>query len=102
MLSYLGHHARDTMLQATSSTPLVSAHAIKQANGDINVMLINKDPSVTYTVTVSLQGARVHGRAHVFTYGADSPSVHATVRSVDGSSFPITIGPYSVTTVTLP
>jgi hypothetical protein len=102
MLAYLGHHSRDTMLHATSSTPLVSAHAVKQADGDVNLMLINKDPSVAYTVTVSLQGARVHGRAHVFAYGIHSTSIDTTVTSVEGSSFPITIGPYSVTTVALP
>ena len=102
MLSHLGHHSRDTMLRATSSTPLVSAHAVKQADGDTNVMLINKDPSVAYTVTVSLQGAHVHGRAHVFAYGIGSTSIDTSVRSVEGSSFPITIGPYSITTVELP
>ena len=102
MLSRLGHHSRDTMLQATSSTPLISAHAVKQTDGDINVMLINKDPSVAYTVTVSLQGARVHGRAHVFVYGVGSTSIDTSVKSVEGSSFAITIGPYSMTTVELP
>ena len=72
------------MLQATSSTPLVSVHAVKQANGDVNVMLINKDPSVSYTVTVSLQGARAHGWAHVSTYGINSTSIDKSVRSVEG------------------
>jgi len=102
MLSHLGHHPRDTMLETTSSTPLVSAHAVKQAGGDVNLMLINKDPGVSYTVTVSLQGARAHGRAHVSTYGINSTSIDKSVRSVEGSSFPITIAPYSVTTVELP
>jgi hypothetical protein len=102
MLSYLGHHARDTMLSSTSSTPLVSVHAVKQTNGKVNVMLINKDPSVAYTVTVSLSGTLVHGRAHVFAYGIDSTSIDTSVMRVEGSSFPITIGPYSVTTVKLP
>ncbi len=102
MLSYLGHHPRDTMLHAASSTPVVSAHAVRQADGDINLMLINKDPSVAYTVTVSLQGARVHGRAHVFAYGIHSTTIDTTFTSVEGSSFPITIGPYSITTVALP
>jgi hypothetical protein len=102
MLSYLGHHARDTMLETTSSTPLVSVHAVKQTNGKVNVMLINKDPSAAYTVTVALQGARTHGRARVFAYGMDSTAIDSSVRFVEGSSFPITIGPYSVTTVKLP
>jgi hypothetical protein len=102
MLSRLGHQPRDTMLEATSSTPLVSAHAVKQADGDVNVMLINKDPSVSYSVTVSLQGARVHGRAHVSTYGTKGTSIERSVRSVEGSAFAITIAPYSVTTVELP
>jgi hypothetical protein len=102
MLSYLGHRARSTMLATTSSTPLVSVHAVKQTNGKVNVMLINKDPSVAYTVTLSLQGARSHGRARVFAYGVDSTAIDSSVRFVEGSSFPITLGPYSVTTISLP
>jgi len=51
MLSHLSHD-RNTMLSATSSTDLVAIHAVKQDNGEVNVMLINKDPSVAYTVTV--------------------------------------------------
>jgi hypothetical protein len=102
MLSQLGHHPRDTLLQATSSTPLVSAHAVKQTDGSVHVMLVNKDPSISYTVTVAIQGAHVHGRARVSGYGINSTSIDRSVRSIEGSSFPVTIGPYSVTTIELP
>ena len=51
------------MLQTTSSNVLVTVHAVRQADGSINVMVINKDPSVRYNVSVSLTGASSHGWA---------------------------------------
>ena len=101
MLAYLGD-AWDTMLSTTSSTSLVSAHAVRQVDGKINVMLINKDPNVAYTVDVSLAGTRVHGMAQVFSYGMQDTSINRKGALVKGSAFPITLEAYSVTTVRLP
>jgi hypothetical protein len=102
MLSYLGHHARDTMLQTTSSNELVTVHAVRQADGGINVMVINKDPSVRYSVSVSLTGASSHGWASIYRYGMNSTSITGTRTQVHGSTFAITVDPYSLTTVKLP
>lgn len=33
----------DALVRATSSTAMLSAHAVKRANGDVSVMLINKE-----------------------------------------------------------
>jgi hypothetical protein len=63
---------------------------------------INKDPTAAYTVTVSLDGACVRGLAHVFTYGIGSTSIGKSVTPVAGSSFTITLDPYSTTTIKLP
>ena len=102
MLSYLGHQARNTMLRATSSNELVAIHATKQRNGKVNVLLINKDPSVAYAVRVALPGLRAHGLAEVFTYDANSTSVRTSFRPVHGESFTTTVSPYSLTTIKLP
>ncbi len=102
MLSLLGHHAQGTMLSTTSSNGLMAVHAVKGANGNASVMLINKDPSLASTVTVTLKGLRVHGFADVFSYGIDSTSIATSVKRVHGSSFAITVPPYSLTTVKLP
>lgn len=101
MLSHLGHQ-RDTMLSATSSNSLVAIHAVKQVNGKVNVMLINKAPSVAYSVEVSVAGIGVHGFADVFNYGIDTTSITTRIQPVRGSSFTVTVPPYSLTTVSLP
>jgi hypothetical protein len=101
MLSHLGG-ASDTMLATTSSTSLVSVHAVRQENGKVSVMLIDKDPSLSYTVTVSLDGGCGRGLADVWTYGENSTDIAQTVTPVREPSFTIPVGPYSVTTVKLP
>ena len=101
MLSHLGHD-RDTMLSTTSSNSLVAIHAVQQMDGNVNVMLINKDPSVTHNVVVSVPALRLHGVADVFSYGIDSTSISTSVQPVRGSSFTVAVPPYSLTTVSLP
>jgi len=102
MLSHLGHDAGSQSLGVSSSTPLVSIHAVKQVNGKIHVLLINKDPSAAYAASVSLNGATVRGNARVFNYGKDTPSIQASSKQVRGSSFAIRLAPYSITAVQLP
>lgn len=102
MLSYLGHRAQDTLVKATSSNELVGVHAVRQGDGKINVLLINKDPSTSYSVTVSLAGVRVNGWAGVYRYGEGSRAITGSRKPVRGSSFTLTVEPYSLVTVTLP
>lgn len=101
MLSYLGD-AWDAILKTESSSEWVSAHAVRQLDGKVNVMLINKDPTATRMVTVSLGGSRLHGRAHVFSYGQKDPACSQRTMRVSGPSFTVPLEPYSVTTVKLP
>lgn len=102
MLGYLGHRAQDAMVKATSSNELVSIHAVRQQDGKVNVLLINKDPSTRYNVTVSLSGASAHGWAGVYRYGMGSTAITGSRKRVHGSSFTVTVEPYSLTTVKLP
>jgi hypothetical protein len=102
MLSLLGHDAQDAILGATSSNALVAVHAVRQKNGKINVLLVNKDPAVRYSVTVSLAGASSHGAASVYRYGMNSGSIAGTRTPVHGSTFTISVDPYSLTAVKLP
>ena len=102
MLSHLGHEARSQPLSVSSSTPLVSIHALKQVNGKIHVLLINKNPSEAYTVSVSLNGASAHGVARVFSYGKADAAIQKSSLRVRGSSFAVRVAPYSMTTVQLP
>lgn len=100
MLRHLGDDG-DNLLSATSSNGAISIHAVRREDGKLNVMLINKDPVTAYDVTVSL-GARVHGLAHLFTYGIGSTSIGRSVLSIEGSSLTMTVAPYSTTTAKLP
>jgi hypothetical protein len=102
MLARLGHSAKSQLLGASSSSPLVSVHAVKQADGRLHVLLINKDPTQAHDVSVELNGASPRGVAQVFTYGKDDTAIRSTSKRVQGSSFSIRIAPYSMTTVQLP
>jgi hypothetical protein len=96
MLNYLGK-AGDTMVSSSSNQTLVSVHAVKQANGDLAVLLINKDPNNSYNVSLALNGYTASSSAMVYTYGENSTSI----TSASGSSSSVTIAPYSLTTVVL-
>jgi hypothetical protein len=97
MLSYLGN-AGDTVVSSSSNQTLVAVHAVRQANGDLAVLLINKDPSNTYNVTFSLNGYTAASSARVYSYGPTSSAISST--SVSGSPLPnISIPPYTLTTV---
>ncbi|MGW1564005.1 hypothetical protein ACWCQ1_47255 [Streptomyces sp. NPDC002144] len=50
MITWLGAPG-DRLVRAASSTSSVSAHAARRANGDMNVLLINKDPANDEPVT---------------------------------------------------
>lgn len=86
-------------LGATSSTPLVSAHAVRGPAGNINVLLVNTDPVNAYDVAVSLQGAKGAGSGDVFTYGQNSSWIAQSSVTVSNASFAIAVEPYSLTVV---
>jgi hypothetical protein len=65
-------------------------------------MVINKDPNVRYDVSVLVRGASSQGWASVYRYGLNSASITGTRTHVRGSTFDVTVEPYSLTTVKLP
>ncbi|HET7541754.1 MAG TPA: hypothetical protein VFK05_17890 [Polyangiaceae bacterium] len=102
MLARLGHSSRSQLLAASSSTPLIAIHAVKQVDGKVNALLLNKSPSDTYTVSVTLKGGSARGLARVFSYGKGDPSIRSSAKLVFGASFTTRLGPYSLTTIQLP
>jgi hypothetical protein len=90
-----------TLLGTTSSTPLLSAHAVERRDGGVGVLLVNKDPAVSYDVTISLVGGSSCGsaEAEVHSYGIGSTSIARSELEVSGSSFALSAAPYSLTTV---
>jgi hypothetical protein len=96
MISRLGGPG-DTLVKATSSSSLLSAHAVRRANGDVDVMLINKDPDNDATVTLSYSG---------FTPSSATPTVssylknaHSIGTAQSGSATTQTVSAYGITVV---
>jgi hypothetical protein len=96
MLTHLGRSG-DTMVSSASSQSLVAIHAVRQANGNLAVLLVNKDPSNSYTVSLGLTGYTANTMATIYTYGTSGGGITST----SGSSSSMTIAPYSLTVLVL-
>ncbi|WP_225847436.1 alpha-L-arabinofuranosidase, partial [Streptomyces sp. HPF1205] len=98
MVSKLGA-AGDSLVKASSSTSLLSAHAVKKANGDVDVMLINKDPNNAATVSLNYSNFTPSSAAPtVYTYAKNATSITS---ATTGSSTSQTVPAYSVVVVQL-
>jgi hypothetical protein len=100
MLNYLGK-AGDTMVSSSSNQNLVATHAVKQANGDLAVLLINKDPSNSYSVSLALNGYTAGQGGTMYTYGENSSSITPVAIDPSGSLPIVFVAPYSMTTLVL-
>ncbi|MFI0897616.1 cellulose binding domain-containing protein [Streptomyces sp. NPDC020983] len=98
MLSHLGRPG-DQLIGAASGSPLVAAHAVHRKNGDLSVMLINKDPAKAQTVALNYANFLPDGSAATVDTFRDQAS------SIDSATAPNTgtwtLPPYSITTVTV-
>jgi len=89
----------DTLIRSSSDNPLVSVHAARNANGDLSVELVNKDPSTAYTVNLNYAGWQPSSAAPVvYTYGDEATSI---TQAQQGTSSTQVIPPYSIETVKL-
>jgi hypothetical protein len=96
MLSLLGK-AGDTMVSASSSQSLIAVHAVRQANGKLAILLDNKDPNNSYTVSLGISGYTAASTATIYSYGENSTGI----TSSSGSATSVTLAPYSLTTLVL-
>ncbi|HEV2345028.1 MAG TPA: cellulose binding domain-containing protein [Actinocrinis sp.] len=98
MLSKLGRPG-DQMVRAGTDQSLVSAHAVLQANGDLAVQLVNKDPNNAYPVNLHYTGYQPStATPTVYTYGDEASSITSASQGTSSSQ---TIAPYSIETVVL-
>ncbi|GAA2058842.1 cellulose binding domain-containing protein [Catenulispora yoronensis] len=98
MLSKLGRPG-DRMVRAGSDQQLVAAHAVRQADGKLAVMLVNKDPANAYTVNLHYAGYTPSSATPtVYTYGDEAASI---TTAAQGTSAVQTLPPYSIETVVL-
>lgn len=80
----------DQFVRAAADDPLIDVHAARRPNGDVAVLLVNKDPAAARTVRL---GDAPVSEAFTFTNGATS-----ITRT---TSWDRTLPPYSLTTVVL-
>jgi Glycosyl hydrolase family 79, N-terminal domain len=100
MLKLLGKPG-DGLVSTSSSNALLTSHAVLQANGSLALLLINKDPSNTTTVSVALSGYTPAATGTVYSYGKTSSSIGSANLSGLSSSFSVVAAPYSLTTILL-
>jgi hypothetical protein len=99
MLSRLGRPG-DRLVGAGSTSASVAVHAARRANGDLSVLLINKDPSAARSVALRFTGFTPDpsAPATVSTYRDGADAIDTAV-AADGTAR--TLPPYSITAVTL-
>jgi hypothetical protein len=89
----------DQLVRAGTADPLVSAHAARRSNGDLAVLLVNKDSEQARTVTLDYHGwmpARTVPTVASYTNGADAVRSMAT-----GTATSQVLPAYSLTLLTL-
>ncbi len=100
-LSMLGTfaHPGDQMIRAGTDQPLVSAHAARRPNGDLAVLLVNRDPANSYPVAIDYAGytpSAAVPTVYSFTSGAT-----AITSAPTGTATAQTLPPYSLTLLVL-
>jgi hypothetical protein len=90
-------HTGDQFIRAGTDQALVSAHAVRRSDGDVDVLLVNKDPDNSYPVSIDYAG---------FSASSATPTVYSLVNGATsiasaqtGSATSQTLAPYSLTVV---
>ena len=104
----------DTVVSAASNDIDLSAYAVRQADGHLDLLVINKNPSSSLTEQFQIQGFQPSGQATIWQYGetqdtAQSLSTNgqsaspesSTTLSLSGAEFNYTFPSYSMTVIDL-
>jgi hypothetical protein len=101
----------DTLVEADSSTPMLSAHAVRRKDGGVALVLINKHPNQPYLVNVAIPDAQLaatgtrydFGRAN-FTLNSPWPASGPAQSKLEGvgKSFSVTIPATSESVLVIP
>jgi len=110
----LSHYARggDTVITTSSDNPLLSAYAVTRTNGSLSILVINKSPTVTYSVAFGITGFTPQGNETLYSYGipqdnnampgsTGSPDIVVSTATGAAGSFSASFAPYSVTVLNL-
>lgn len=100
MLTHLGKPG-DQVVAATSDVGLVTAHAVRQANGNLALLLINKDPHTTMKLKIALSGYSPDTAAMIYAYGMNSSAISSSSVRLSGATFTQMLPPYSLITLVM-
>jgi hypothetical protein len=92
-------HPGDTLVSASSTASLVQSFAVKAADGSLRVMLVNDDPTTSYTVNLAYSGFTPSGATP--TVATLAPPGTGITTTTGGTAASQTIAPYTATVVTL-
>jgi hypothetical protein len=101
----------DQYVRATSNYNDLAAYATHRANGNLTLLVINKNPTASFDATIAVAGYTPASTATINSYGIPQDEAARTgVGSADlaqtslanaGASFTHTFAPYSATVITL-
>ena len=104
MLSRFFAHGGDTVVPAASDTLLLQPFAVRQKNGNLALLLINKSADTDIAASLSLRGYAPGVRATAYRYGkaedANEADISAAPITFDPRR-PLTLPAYSMTVLTL-
>ncbi len=113
VMKLLSHFARggDTIVQAGTNNPLLSAYAATRTDGTLTLLVINKSPTATYAADFALTGFTPKATATVYSYGLPqdaaaqtglgSPDLATTTLTNAAASFSTAFAPYSLSVLSL-
>ncbi|MFR9778607.1 cellulose binding domain-containing protein [Micromonospora sp. MS34] len=87
-------------VRAGTNRSLVTAHAVRRGNGDVAVLLVNKDPENDHPVTIDYAGFSPSGSAP--TVYRHTNGAAAITQSRSGSATGLTLLAYSLTILVVP
>jgi Ricin-type beta-trefoil lectin domain-like len=96
MLSKLGGPG-DTMVSSSSNQGMVAVHAVKQSNGKLAVLLVNKDSRNSHSVALALSGYSAANNTTLYSYTSGASSLTTS----QSSGLTVQLPAYSLTTVVL-
>ncbi|HUO59794.1 MAG TPA: hypothetical protein VMU24_03935 [Candidatus Acidoferrales bacterium] len=95
----------DTVVSSRSNRESLVAHAVKRADGNLGLVLINKDPQRDATVRITVKGASMGTRGARVDYGKGatpaSPALAAT-QFEGGNTFDVSVPAYTMTGIVVP
>jgi hypothetical protein len=110
MLQYFGR-AGDQVMSASSDYVGLAVYAVKQANGVLSILFINKHPTSSLVANVTVSGYNPSSSAVMYSYGipqdtaaqtgSGSADIAQSTVTIPGASFSSTFGPYSASVLAL-